>query len=223
MFKNIVTILTLIILVGCAKSESLPNNTALPIKNSDLDTTQSNKSTETENIKILEKQCNNGSLEKCEKLGYLLQTNHKKPLEAIPFLEKACHTTSVDNLTDDVIKATGLACVDLGLIYEYGEKVIIDKAKSKKYYKKACDTNIASGCLYASRLMIKDDSQQSTDFLKKSCELDSAKGCYFLAMQYFIGFDDTQNINKAKDLYEKSCTLGHEKACLTYTQISKTQ
>lgn len=117
------------------------------------------------------------------------------------------------------------ACSALGGLYETGDGVgKIDRIKSTKLYKIACDGKDSRGCFnlgvseigcLTCQITDKNKILKSLEYFKRACEYGSATSCYTVGNIYM----QNENIEKdqlslAKQYLQKACEMGDKRGCV---------
>lgn len=142
------------------------------------------------------------------------------------------------NFADSVNTQTkGLVSATYTIRYKDGEiikivvgsnshKVIDEKIKAQKSYKKACDNNKVIECSRLGTIYYKgdgvlQDKQKAKEYFAKTCNLGEMKICAFLGIMYVRGDGIVQDTNKAKELFKKACDSGHKKSCFYLEKLNE--
>lgn len=95
------------------------------------------------------------------------------------------------------------ALLNIGMAYEHGVGVSSDVDESKKWYRKACDKGIESGCL---------SSMSELDNLKKLADEGNMSAQNNLGVRYYKGEGVDQNYEKAFNYLLKAAEQGDAKS-----------
>jgi TPR repeat protein len=125
-------------------------------------------------------------------------------------------------------------CDKTGLYYlnhKYGARY--DVSKSMYYFMKSCQMKNADGCFHLAQLYdkgkhIKKDSFNSSYYYHKAfviyqdkCKHNHANSCLRLGLMYAESNGITKNMQKAKQLFYKSCQLKNQDACSLINILDK--
>lgn len=113
-------------------------------------------------------------------------------------------------------------CYNLANFYKEGRGVIKSESNALKYYQISCDGKLPYGCFMIGEMAYeKKEYEKAVQNYSLACDLGDDKGCLKLAEAYYMGEGVEKNIDKARDLSQKSCNLGNDKACRAYENLSK--
>lgn len=101
-----------------------------------------------------------------------------------------------------------------------------DYKTALKYFQKACDAGIGSGCwvtgtMYYSGKGVERDEFKVVEFQEKACDAGDARGCFVLGHRYQNGAKVKQSTEKALEYFGKACDMKHPDACENYAEIKK--
>lgn len=94
-----------------------------------------------------------------------------------------------------------------------------DEQKAKKYYQESCNLGQKESCTMYQ--MLSASKENFPDLIKK-CENGDALSCTIVAGMYLDGNRISQDKEKAKEYYKKSCNLGKKMACKQYEVLKDT-
>lgn len=106
---------------------------------------------------------------------------------------------------------------EMGVNYQYGYGVPVDKQKSLEWFQKSADNGNsesmrALGIIYESGLGVDKDPMRAFDFFQKGVEAGNTKSLEKLAWYFEKGVVVEKNEGKAKELYERFFTELQEQA-----------
>ncbi len=169
-----------------------------------------------------EKECSKGDNLSCLRLAELTYWGQgglaKDEKKAISIIMERCDS------------GYAFACEKIADLYLFGDANIkADRDEAKRYYdkssvlyRKACDENYAAACyrlgylhLYGSsnffgNMSIEKDLNKTVSYYDKSCKLNYKLACRNLGNFYRKGISVTQSESKAKELFDKACTMDSE-------------
>lgn len=104
--------------------------------------------------------------------------------------------------------SNGNACYQIGLMYENGYGVAMDRQKANEYYQKGADLGDENAS-YRYALYLRDDHEFAEAFklFKKAAEKDVADAMFELAHLYEVGYGTMQNRERAIYWYERCYRL----------------
>jgi TPR repeat protein len=111
-------------------------------------------------------------------------------------------------------------CRDLGEMYDHGEGVTQDFARSRQLYESACADGNARGCTDLGYVYESGEGGVAKDYVKAvslfqtACDATDANGCSDLGAMYYQGTGVAQDGVKAVALFQKGCDLGDSDGCL---------
>ncbi len=145
----------------------------------------------------------------CDNLGSLLLKNGDEPA-AIAAFSSGCDLPATD-------KVAAACCFKLGLSYEHGRGVAVDKARALSLYTKACDGAIATACYFVGVAELangdlRDRARAATHF-REACASGMANGCNNLGLMYAEGLGVAKNVTLAAEFLQKGCDGGDLRAC----------
>ena len=154
--------------------------------------------------------CSAGKGNDCFKLGeaYLRGSVTARDFaKAKASFEKAC------SLKD------GMGCRLLSVCYALGNGTSKNLKKGHGLYDRASSRNDGIGCANAG-FDLSHGVLGSTDyagakkyFEKGCCQLKSGESCKNLGVLYEFGYGVSQDLGRARDLYQQSCSLGEQDSC----------
>jgi hypothetical protein len=113
-----------------------------------------------------------------------------------------------------------LGCRFLGIAYQYGNQVKKDYAKAETFFIKAYSGNEdypKSETLMDYRSLAfdycSDDMPHAVSMFNKACDWGDEQSCVQLGYLYENGTDVPQNLEKSKQYFSKSCSMGNKSAC----------
>lgn len=127
--------------------------------------------------------------------------------EAAPYFKQACDG--------------GIAhgCRDLGIFYDTGKIIPVDKGLAAQLYAKACEGGETDVCnnaaaYYRNGEVVPIDKARAATLYEKACEGGDAEGCFVLGKLNYSG-EGVAVVNKARaaKLFEKACDLRSANAC----------
>ena len=105
------------------------------------------------------------------------------------------------------------AMVNLGLLYETGSGVKLDKKKAMQLYRNASNRGSAKGQKYLGFMYAEDGKyDEGVPFLKMSVEAGFAEGMGLLGLCYDYGNGVERDLDEAKRLYSLAVAKGYEPA-----------
>ena len=220
------------------KSDTSPLNSTLACSSAAgilLDGASDVKKDKAQAATLLERGCENGSVEACTIAGYHWlsgEFGEKNVEKSIPLLQKSCdggdakscNTVAevkalaalgpVDSWASKCDADDNKACLALGAALEEGKNGLAKDAKAAgKHYKKACDLKNADGCTSLGLLYVngglKGGFKKGSKALKKGCKLKSGAACYFL------GQAETPGKKKFIKHLTRSCELKYAEGCFS--------
>ncbi|MGO9775644.1 MAG: hypothetical protein ACLQGT_00010 [Terracidiphilus sp.] len=163
-----------------------------------------------EAIPLLDKLCNSGHMESCEKLGSIyiegkgITADYSRSLS---LFSKACNAGSAEG------------CNRLGRMYEAGKGVAKDYTTAVTLYTKACDIGSAEGCndlgtMYLNGRGVNDrDYSTALKLFTKACDSGIGDGCLYLGSMYGYGFGVSEDQSMALTLEIKACDTNSACGC----------
>ena len=156
------------------------------------------------------KACEGGDAIGCIDLGVLYEKGivpHDRH-RAGPLYAQACDLnlmTACDNLGAILISTSGNAAFDG-----------VDRSRAEALITKGCDAGSARSCEWLGTLYERywGDNSRALASYAKSCDAGNEFGCFVLGTRYYSG--DTlfpKDLNKSKQFYNKSCSLGYQPGC----------
>lgn len=155
--------------------------------------------------------CSLGMGSGCANLGYLYENGQigRNYAKAAEFYEKGCVLGDADS------------CASLAILYENGNGVSEDLQQAVNYHDRACSAGLASSCAHLALLYEQAENYEyAAIYHQNGCDAGDAKECSLIARMYYYGQGVSQNEEKARELFKKSCDLGDETGCNNY-QIVK--
>ncbi|PSM52352.1 Sel1 domain-containing protein [Campylobacter blaseri] len=108
----------------------------------------------------------------------------------------------------------GDSCNNLAALYKYGYGVKQDDKKAFELLKKACDNGSLIGCDNLGNLYYtKQDYIKAATSYKKACNSNNALSCFNLGDLYMEGKGVKQDLQKAKEYFNKACEYGYKDSC----------
>lgn len=188
-------------------------------------------------LEKMEEACSNGNLQECVNVGLFLQ-NDGKYEEAIERFIDGCHnelSSGCNNLGRTYKLGIGVkkdikkhlyyyqkgceygsknSCYMLGSYYEKGEFYAKNYKKAYDFYLMACNLGTIDAChaigwFFENGKGVKKNKEKSKTYYKKVCDANDHRGCYPLGSIYF----EEEKLNKAFNVFEKACNLGHYNSC----------
>jgi TPR repeat protein len=109
-------------------------------------------------------------------------------------------------------------CLNLGLLYAYGEGVSVDDEEAADLLERAGDGGEVAGCsslgfLYAKGKGVQRDFSIAIDLYKKGCVGVDMGGCSNLGFMYVTGQGVEKDELKAAELFIKACDGGDMEGC----------
>lgn len=166
--KNIILVITLLLLSGCDKATEKVSSIISNQVSIEHIAAKSEKSNE-----VLEKECLSNNYNSCFELGilyYYSKSARQDKFKAVELYTKAC----------DVGIADG--CTLLGTMYQTGEGVRQDKYKAVELFKNACERGDGGACYFMGIHYefgdgVRQDQSKAIQLFGKSCELKFELGC----------------------------------------------
>lgn len=146
----------------------------------------------------------------CSSLGYLYENGQigRNYAKAAEVYEKGCVLGDADS------------CASLAILYENGNGVSEDLQQAVNYYDRACSAGLASSCAHLALLYEQAENYEyAAIYHQNGCDANDAKECSLIARMYYYGQGVSQNEQKAKELFKKSCDLGDETGCKNYQVV----
>jgi hypothetical protein len=144
----------------------------------------------------------------CTELG--IWTLGGSPAQAVALLQEGCDGGDPQG------------CGNLGVLYETGTGVALDKAKAVELLTRACDGDDGLGCTnlggYYATLAPPDDAKARAMF-ERACKLEHAQGCANLADFLTGGRGGAADEPRAIEVTRKACDLGSGLACANLGQL----
>ncbi len=111
-----------------------------------------------------------------------------------------------------------LHCVNLGIDYETGKGVVMDKARAATLYDRACTGGASAGCANLGQLVLKGegvpkDAGRAVNLFERACDGREMVACLDLASLYEKGVEVAEDGARARAFYEKACDGGKTSAC----------
>lgn len=161
-----------------------------------------------EDLKTLEKECENGVAKSCYLAGGQYYTGY---LEAKQDYEKALkyYTKGCEAKEDSEDKFS--SCTQLGLMYFFGQGVEKNLKKAVELYEKACDGKNSNGCLgladaYDNGIVVKQDKIKAAAMHRNNCdENNNFVSCYLFAL-----ISENSDKQKTAIYYKKACDIGKD-------------
>lgn len=184
-----------------------------------------------EEIKELDKKCQNGDNKVCYNVGrdYIFGENglSKDYQKAKFYFEKGCsaaQSKASGVLSNFLLKwradeGSLAACADLGAMYyddRYGVKH--DYQKALELFTLACDGGYAEACRgvgdsYYNGNGVSEDLAKAAEYYKKACDGGNARACFDIGTMYDDGEGVSKSSAKAAEYYKKGCDGGYAMAC----------
>ncbi len=116
----------------------------------------------------------------------------------------------------------GVACYNLGTLYNEGTDVAQNKVRAADFFKKACDAGDLAGCVKIGDLELEaGDVIMAAHHYLLNCEKGDKISCKRVGNIYNDGvFGVAKNPAKAKIFYKKSCDLGDTGGCTLYNMVT---
>ncbi|AQW83938.1 Sel1 domain repeat-containing protein [Campylobacter pinnipediorum subsp. pinnipediorum] len=115
-------------------------------------------------------------------------------------------------------------CYNLGKFYSDGRGVIQSDINALKYFQISCDGRLPYGCFMLGEIFYNQkDFEKAVNNYSLSCDYGDDKGCLKLAEAYYAGEGVAKDLSKARDLSQKACQMGNDKACMTYENLKQQQ
>lgn len=138
-----------------------------------------------------------------------IKVRRAKAYEGMNKYKKACDLGSSE------------ACLNLSVmfLYEPGEFIAKDLAKSIKYSKKACDLDEGNGCnslgnRYKEGEGVKQNKKTAFKYYEKACDLGVGTSCYQVGMLYDEGVMSNANPLPMFQAFEQACELKSARGCM---------
>ncbi|MBU1238712.1 sel1 repeat family protein, partial [Myxococcota bacterium] len=157
---------------------------------------------------FFKKACDLNYQDGCHSYGYYLSSVRSR-LKVKPDHKKAMELYLVA-----CGKGLMMSCNNVGDLYEKGWGVSVDTTRALKYYRMACDGKDSMGCLGVADVYttLKNYSMAFT-YRVKACEMGRGYACYQLAGQFQNGQHVVKDLQKARVLLKRACSLKYTKAC----------
>lgn len=151
--------------------------------------------------------CRDGDALSCFLIGSLLEKKQQAYEQAIRFYETAC--------ADGV----PVACYNVGILYQRGEHVAHDYARSWRYLALGCEGGWAAACGSLGMAIErgygrKVDIEQAAAVYQGACEAGDRVSCNNLA--WLLRTQEPPDHARALSLYERACADGHLRACMRH-------
>ncbi len=110
------------------------------------------------------------------------------------------------------------AMIEAGECYRSGEGVAQDEDKAMAWFHRAADAGDTSGMVHIGMMYLfgvhdaDPNDEEATEWFQKAADRGDPAGMYNLAQSYEKGHGVAKNLDKAKELYEKSAKLGNAAA-----------
>lgn len=129
--------------------------------------------------------------------------DQKRFSEAVPLLDRACDGGDQES------------CSKVGFMYVMGTGVGEDDRHGEELLTGACDKGYAPGCTNMGTLMRLHVStwRQAVQYFTRGCDGNDPYGCNNLALLYREGLAVDKDMNRAKQFFDKSCSLGNQAGC----------
>lgn len=120
---------------------------------------------------------------------------------------------SIDQLENLANQGDVVAQVNLGVMYNQGNRVVKDDVKAFELFKKAAEQGNAYaqynlGVSYDTGRGVRQDYAKAVEWFQKSAEQGNSGGEYYLGIMYSDGKGVNQDYAKAVDLYRKAANKG---------------
>ncbi|MGP5274185.1 tetratricopeptide repeat protein [Psychrobacter faecalis] len=130
----------------------------------------------------------------------------------------AAEHLSVDELSVDKLESLAnqgdpIAQVNLGVMYNRGDRVVKDNVKAVELFQKAAEQGNSYaqynlGVSYDTGRGIRQDYTKAVEWFQKSAEQGNSGGEYYLGIMYSNGKGVRQDYAKAAELYQKAADKG---------------
>ncbi|MBX2796380.1 MAG: SEL1-like repeat protein [Myxococcales bacterium] len=112
----------------------------------------------------------------------------------------------------------GLACSNLGLMYQSGPTVLGMLSTAAEFYRTGCELGDAGGCralgvLHEEGRGVEQDARRATDLYEQSCDGGDALGCTYAGINHQLGIGTSSSATRAADLYERGCEVDEALGC----------
>ncbi len=87
-----------------------------------------------------------------------------------------------------------------------------DPAKAAQYYDRACSVGCINSCDTLGDQVVRDDPARAAALWKKSCDEGFAPACSSLSDLYEVGRGVAKDLEKAKQLFKRACTMSRDQA-----------
>jgi TPR repeat protein len=158
-------------------------------------------------IGLLTKACDGSWWEGCYWLADIYAgSDHEDPPLAVQILTKACkggHERS---------------CGSLGILYQLGKGVAVDKKKANTLYEGACEADVTFACAFWASAMVAADAapkdvERARKIFPKGCTDDFPFGCFVYGAACANGQLGDDYVDRAMDLERRACEHGYGDAC----------
>ena len=186
---------------------STDGNTATSPKGNSGERTKAAKpSLPADPYKELQKQCDDGALEICTKLGEQLVVGAELSRD-----EKRARTVHAAACE----KGANASCEALGVLIRRGIGGGKNPEKGNALFAKACDSGHMSGCTrLAVATYVDGDKRGSFKLFQKACAGGDMSGCDGLGEAWRLGYGGKRDVKKARHYYEKACHGGDLGGCV---------
>jgi hypothetical protein len=119
------------------------------------------------------------------------------------------------------------SCNTMASMYRQGKGVEKNDIKAQALFDKACKGGVLDACnnlavIYTSKKDGRSDNYLiAASLFQKTCNSMSAKGCFGIGVMYMGGIGVDKNPQRAKELFNKACTLGDKESCSMYKKLDK--
>ena len=204
----------------------------------------------TQAAKLYERACSNYHAESCDKLGILYSEGRgvdSDMSKALELFEKGCAAENpfscyniaalyeqsnklgkaLSKLSRSCALGSGRGCFTYGLWLEQGKGSAIDLDTALNAYGKGCTLEYGQACVNGGILSYRAGRfEEALSLYQTGCNLggegERNGSCASYAMMLETGEAGVQNLDLARDLYQKSCIQGDKNACNRFYKLQGT-
>lgn len=132
--------------------------------------------------------------------------------------QMACRGSDLSACESSCAEGQVQACTSLGLRYDTGDGVAVDKARAVHFYTLGCDGAQAVACNNLGTLVdvgagTPEDPVAAARWFRKACDMDDAYGCRNLGLSALKGDATPEDEGVARKALAKQCAAADKDAC----------
>jgi TPR repeat protein/RsiW-degrading membrane proteinase PrsW (M82 family) len=167
-------------------------------------------------VAACERLCYDGTATACLELGEAQAARSKgvdaAGLEAVRAYEKACAARN------------GPGCQRAAVLYERGEHIPRDDARTVELYGKGCEVGNPMACTNLGFLTsvgrgVSKDEERAVSLYEMGCKGGNQRGCINLGLAYEAGRGVPKDLARAGELYEKACGKDDGLGCANLARL----